>query len=100
MSNTFSTYSLVIFLSLTILWPVFIPLLQENVNVELTQDLEEESKSKNKQQQLDEEQKICKDFVPITITSIVEQMPATYFYQDLNYGHVQEIFSPPPEHIR
>lgn len=96
MVNTFSLYALTLMLSFSILGPSVFALLENDIEIEISKDIEEEKDAKK---ELEEYENFLYD-LPSFTTDIIEENPTfTSYYLIIPYGHIKDISLPPPDYI-
>lgn len=95
MFKTVSLYALAILLSLSILGPSFLALLENEAEIEIVQDLEEEKKETKKE--LEEYEKFFSDLPTFSIEIVENRDLSGHHYLVSPYGHTRDINPPPPD---
>lgn len=98
MYTRISLYALALFISFSILGPSFVMLLENKGDLEIVQDFDEES-SKEEVKDFEEGEKFLNDYHFIPLKHKNYQTLAFSFYQEIPYGHVTDVHSPPPDYI-
>jgi hypothetical protein len=97
MIRTFSLYALAMLLSLSILGPSFLALLNTDADIEVVQDIEEEKEETKKE--LEEYKKFLNELPSFSIKVTDNRDLSSHYYLIKTYGHIKDIHSPPPDYI-
>jgi len=98
MLKSLSLFTLALLLSFSILGPSFIALGTNEIDIELTQDFDEESQKEGKKE-IDEKEKFFENFEVISSEPLCEKGILVPFYLQKSYGWSPETHSPPPQHL-
>mgnify|MGYP005995248847 CR=1 FL=1 len=95
MTKVFTLLSLVLFLTVSVLGPSFIAMVDFESDIELVQDYEEES-SKDSKKEVEEIDKIFEKQHNLALSEFKLEVANLFFYQETRYGLAQDVHSPPP----
>lgn len=95
MLRVISLYVLALTMSLSILGPFCLAIIEQDFDIEVVQDTEDEkNETKN---ELEEFEKFFSPF-PFTTTNVSGTLSTSeYYYIVSPYGHIKDIHSPPPD---
>ncbi len=96
MLKTFLNIVLAFFLTVSILGPSFVNLLENHMDIEIVQDIEEDA-TKEAKLDLEEKQKILNRFSLASRAITAEVVRNMHYYLHKTYDFAIEVQSPPPE---